>query len=105
MDNSFIISGLSSLNFQVIINNKARFMVFLINILNVQAFIIASKSKLPNFFFLGSFLEVTKHSIKQLVLSLSQIKILEVYIYTFSFDRVKSGISSVTFKDKNSILM
>ena len=47
MDNSFIIPWLSSLNFQDTINNKASFMIFLINILNVQISIIASKSKLP----------------------------------------------------------
>ena len=47
MDNSFIIPWLSSLDFQVTINNKDRFMIFLINILNVQVSIITSKSKLP----------------------------------------------------------
>ena len=64
-------------------------MIFLINILNIQVSIITSKSKLPIL----------------LVLSFSHKKFLEVYIYTFSFDRVKFGASSLTFKDKNSILM
>ena len=40
MDNSIIIPWLSSLDFQVTINNKGRFMIFFINILNVQVFII-----------------------------------------------------------------
>ena len=31
-------------------------------------------------------------------------KFLEVYIYTFCFDRVKFGVSSLIFKNKNSIL-
>ena len=46
-------------------------MIFLINILNDQVTIIASKSKFPIFFFLGSFLEVLKHSIKKILLVLS----------------------------------
>ena len=41
MDNCFIILWLSSLDFQVTISNKARFMIFFfINILNVQVSII-----------------------------------------------------------------
>ena len=47
MDNSFIIPWILYLDFQVTINNKVRFMIFIINILNVQVSIIVSKSKLP----------------------------------------------------------
>ena len=111
MDNSFIISWLSSLNFQVTINNKARFTNFLINMLNVQVSIIASKSKLPNFFvffFCFSFFQGVSLSFQNaqsnntLGIEFFSKKILEVYIYTFCFDRVKFSASSLTFKDKNS---
>ena len=88
-DNSFIIPWLSSLDFQVIINIKAKFMIFLINILNVQVSIITSKSKLPILFlflffvFSGSFPRGFK-TLNQtiiLVLSFSQKNFLK-FIFT-----------------------
>ena len=127
MDNSFFIPWLSSLDFQVTINNKARFMIFFINIFPsfyhfLGLFVICfslkfSPSSLQKinsqlyifliiihvvfyYIFSGSFLEVSRHSIK----SFSKKKFLEVYIYTFCFDRVKFGASFLAFKDKNSIL-
>ena len=40
IDNSFIVPWLSYLDFQNTINNKARFLIFFINILNVQVSIM-----------------------------------------------------------------
>ena len=91
MDNSIIIPWLSSLDFQVTINNKARFMIFFINIFPsfyhfLGLFVICfslkfSPSSLQKinsqlyifliiihvvfyYIFPGSFLKVSKHSIK-----------------------------------------
>ena len=91
MDNSFFIPWLSSLDFQVTINNKARFMIFFINIFPsfyhfLGLFVICfslkfSPSSLQKinsqlyifliiihvvfyYIFPGSFLKVSKHSIK-----------------------------------------
>ena len=92
-------------------------MIFHINILNIQVSIITSKSKLPIlflfvcYFFLFLFSQGVSlrfqntQSNNTLGIEFFSKKFLEVYIYTFGFDRVKFGVSSLTFRDKNSILI
>ena len=99
MDNSFNIPWLSSLYFQVTINNKARFMIFLINILNDQVTIIASKSKLPIFFFFRKFPWGFE------TLNQKNIIGIEFFSRKKKFKDKKSDAFFLTSKDKNSILM
>ena len=116
MDNSFIVPWLSYLYFQNNINNKARFLIFFINILNVQVsimlFVICLILFVFYFFLLlmffiqGDFLRFqSTRSNNTLGIEFFSKKFLEVYIYTFCFDRVKFDASYLIFKAKNSIIM
>ena len=96
-------------------NNYSKFMIFLIK--NVQVSIIASKSKLPILFLFVCFCFVlffvfcffpqgvslrfqNTQSNNTLGIEFFSKKFLEVYIYTFGFDRVKFSAFSLTFKEK-----
>ena len=114
IDSCFIIPWLSSKKFQDTINNKARFMIFLLIFWTSKYLFFFRVICLILFFFLlfmfffspGVSLRFRNtrsnntHSIE-----IFSKKFLEVYIYTFCFDRVKFGSSYLIFKDKNSIIM
>ena len=114
MDNSFIIPWLSSLEFQDTINNKARFMIFLLifwtakylSLFRVICYLFNFVFFIIYFFFHGISLRFrSTRSNNTLGIEFFSKKILEIYIYTFCFDRVKFGASYLIFKDKNSINM
>ena len=114
MDNSFTIPWLSSLEFQDTINNKARFMIFLLifwtakylSLFRVICYLFNFVFFIIYLFFHGISLRFrSTRSNNTLGIEFFSKKILEIYIYTFCFDRVKFGASYLIFKDKNSINM